>query len=180
MKKWVCTICGYIYEGENTPKVCPVCKQNKNKFEISKEKSNFLDKYRVGIAKYLDEDIVNNLRKNFTDECNEVGMYLAMSHIADEEGYLEIAQTYKIIAYEEAEHAARFAQFLGEVVEPSTKKNLQDRIEAEYGATDEKLKITRKAKEQGLDMIYDSIQEMCKDEARHSKIFLELLNRYFQ
>lgn len=180
MEKRVCTICGYIYEGENFPKVCPVCKEPKNKFEIRPEKLRNLDKYRIGIAKYLDEDMVNDLRENFTEECNEVGMYLAMSHIADAEGYSEIAETYKIIAYEEAEHAAKFAQFLGEIVNTSTKQNLKDRIEAEYGATDKKLKIARKAKELGLDMIYDTVQKMCKDEARHSKVFLELLNRYFE
>lgn len=180
MEKWVCTICEYVYEGENPPKVCPVCKESRNKFEISKKKLTILDKYKVGIAKNLDEQIVNDLRENFIGECNEVGMYLAMSHVADMEGYSEIAKTYKIIAYEEAEHAARFAQFLGDVVDSSTKKNLKNRIEAEYGATDGKLKVARKAKKLGLDVIYDTMHEMSKDEARHSKSFLELFNRYFE
>ncbi len=179
METWICTICGYIYEGESFPKICPVCKESKNKFEISKETLSFSDKYEIGIAKQLDTDMINDFRENFKDECSEVGMYLAMSQVANIEGYQEIAETYKTIAYEEAEHASIFAQFLGENLDPSTKKNLKVRISAENGSIDGKLKIAKKAKELGLDIIYDTLQEMSEDEAKHSKILLDLFNKYF-
>ena len=179
MKKWVCTVCGYIHEGETAPAECPVCKVGADKFEEMAGERVWADEHRIGVAKGVDEEIVEGLRANFTGECTEVGMYLAMSRQADREGYPEVAEAYKRIAFEEAEHAAKFAELLGEVVEPSTKKNLELRVDAEYGATEGKLKIAKRAKELGLDAIHDTVHEMCKDEARHGKAFLGLLNRYF-
>ncbi|MFU2416780.1 NADH peroxidase [Peptacetobacter hiranonis] len=179
MKKWVCTVCGYIHEGETAPAECPVCKVGADKFEEMAGERVWADEHRIGVAQGVDEEIVEGLRANFTGECTEVGMYLAMSRQADREGYPEVAEAYKRIAFEEAEHAAKFAELLGEVVEPSTKKNLELRVDAEYGATEGKLKIAKRAKELGLDAIHDTVHEMCKDEARHGKAFLGLLNRYF-
>lgn len=180
MKKWVCTVCGYIHEGETAPAECPVCKVGADKFEEMAGERVWADEHRIGVAQGVDEEIVEGLRANFTGECTEVGMYLAMSRQADREGYPEVAEAYKRIAFEEAEHAAKFAELLGEVVEPSTKKNLELRVDAEYGATDGKLKLAKRAKELGLDAIHDTVHEMCKDEARHGKAFLGLLNRYFK
>ena len=180
MKKWVCTVCGYIHEGETAPAECPVCKVGADKFEEMAGERVWADEHRIGVAQGVDEEIVEGLRANFTGECTEVGMYLAMSRQADREGYPEVAEAYKRIAFEEAEHAAKFAELLGEVVEPSTKKNLELRVDAEYGATEGKLKIAKRAKELGLDAIHDTVHEMCKDEARHGKAFLGLLNRYFK
>ena len=180
MKKWVCTVCGYIYEGETAPAECPVCKVGADKFEEMAGDRVWADEHRIGVAKGVDEEILEGLRANFTGECTEVGMYLAMSRQADREGYPEVAEAYKRIAFEEAEHAAKFAELLGEVVETSTKKNLELRVDAEYGATDGKLKLAKRAKELGLDAIHDTVHEMCKDEARHGKAFLGLLNRYFK
>ena len=179
MKKWVCTVCGYIHEGETAPAECPVCKVGADKFEEMAGERVWADEHRIGVAQGVDEEIVEGLRANFTGECTEVGMYLAMSRQADREGYPEVAEAYKRIAFEEAEHAAKFAELLGEVVEPSTKKNLELRVDAEYGATDGKLKLAKRAKELGLDAIHDTVHEMCKDEARHGKAFLGLLQRYF-
>ena len=179
MKKWVCTVCGYIHEGETAPAECPVCKVGADKFEEMAGDRVWADEHRIGVAQGVDEEIVEGLRANFTGECTEVGMYLAMSRQADREGYPEVAEAYKRIAFEEAEHAAKFAELLGEVVETSTKKNLELRVDAEYGATDGKLKLAKRAKELGLDAIHDTVHEMCKDEARHGKAFLGLLNRYF-
>ena len=180
MKKWVCTVCGYIHEGETAPAECPVCKVGADKFEEMAGDRVWADEHRIGVAKGVDEEILEGLRANFTGECTEVGMYLAMSRQADREGYPEVAEAYKRIAFEEAEHAAKFAELLGEVVETSTKKNLELRVDAEYGATDGKLKLAKRAKELGLDAIHDTVHEMCKDEARHGKAFLGLLNRYFK
>ncbi len=179
MKKFVCTVCGYIYEGDRAPEVCPVCKVGADKFEEMSGGMNWADEHRIGVAKGVDEEIIEGLRANFVGECTEVGMYLAMSRQADREGYPEVAEAYKRIAFEEAEHAAKFAELLGEVVVADTKENLRVRVEAEYGATDGKLKLAKKAKELGLDAIHDTVHEMCKDEARHGKAFLGLLERHF-
>ncbi|MFR4163346.1 MAG: NADH peroxidase [Paraclostridium sordellii] len=180
MKKFVCTICGYIHEGEMPPEVCPVCKAPASKFEELKGERIWADEHRIGVAQGVDPEILEGLRANFTGECTEVGMYLAMSRQADREGFPEVAEAYKRIAFEEAEHAAKFAELLGEVVVADTKANLKARVEAEYGATDGKLKLAKKAKELGLDAIHDTVHEMCKDEARHGKAFLGLLNRHFE
>ena len=180
MKKTVCSICGYVFEGE-VPDVCPQCKAPRSKF-IEREESAGLawaDEHRIGVAKGLDAEVVEGLRANFMGECTEVGMYLAMSRQADREGYPEVAEAYKRIAFEEAEHAAKFAELLGEVVEPSTKANLEARVAAEHGATEGKLMIAKRAKQLGYDAIHDTEQEMCKDEARHGCAFQGLLNRYF-
>jgi len=180
MKKFVCVVCGFVSEGEEAPEKCIQCSAPRAKFkEQAGEKLVFADEHRVGVAKGVDEEIVEGLRQNFMGECAEVGMYLAMSRQADREGFPEVAETYKRIAFEEAEHAAKFAELLGEVVDESTKKNLEMRVEAEYGATQGKLDIAKRAKELGLDAIHDTVHEMCKDEARHGKAFAGLLERHF-
>ncbi len=175
-----CMVCGYVMEGD-IPELCPQCKAAASKFEdiLDTEKLVWADEHRVGVAQGLDEEVVMGLRDNFTGECTEVGMYLAMSRVADREGYPEVAEAYKRIAFEEAEHAAKFAELLGEVVTASTKKNLELRVMAEYGATEGKLKIAKRAKELGYDAVHDTVHEMCKDEARHGKAFEGLLKRYF-
>lgn len=179
MKKFICTICGYVHEGDTPPEVCPVCKAPACKFEEMKGDMAWADEHRIGLAEDVDEEIIEGLRANFTGECTEVGMYLAMSRAADREGYPEVAEAYKRIAYEEADHASRFAEMLGEVVSPSSKANLQARVEAEFGACDGKKKLATLAKQHNLDAIHDSVHEMCKDEARHGRAFKGLLDRYF-
>ena len=179
MKKYICTICGYIHEGNEAPEVCPICKADKNKFEEMNDDLTWADEHRIGTGKDLDPKIIEDLRANFTGECTEVGMYLAMSRQADREGYPEVAEAYKRIAYEEAEHAAKFAEILGEVVVADTKANLKARVEAEYGACEGKKKLATEAKKQNLDAIHDTVHEMCKDEARHGRAFKGLLERYF-
>ncbi len=179
MKKFVCTICGYVHEGDTPPAFCPQCNAPAAKFIEQTAGLNWADEHRIGIAAGVDAEILDGLKMNFTGECTEVGMYLAMSRQADREGHPEVAEAYKRIAFEEAEHAAKFAELLGEVVSPSTKKNLTVRVEAEYGACQGKLAIAKKAKELGLDAIHDTVHEMCKDEARHGAAFKGLLDRYF-
>ena len=180
MKKFVCTVCGYVHFGEEAPKVCPQCNAPREKFvEQSATGLSWADEHRIGVAAGVDAEVLEGLKMNFMGECTEVGMYLAMSRQADREGYPEVAEAYKRIAFEEAEHAAKFAELLGEVVFPSTKRNLELRVEAEYGACHGKLTIAKKAKELGLDAIHDTVHEMCKDEARHGAAFKGLLDRYF-
>ena len=180
MKKFVCTVCGYVYEGESVPNKCPLCGVGSDKFVEESGDLVFADEHRIGIARGVDERIVEGLQANFMGECTEVGMYLAMSRQADREGYPEVAEAYKRIAFEEAEHAAKFAELLGEVVDADTKINLEKRVAAEHGATEGKLELAKLAKELGLDAIHDTVHEMCKDEARHGKAFNGLLNRYFE
>jgi len=180
MKKFICTICGYIYEGEEAPEKCPQCGAPKEKFmEKTEEKLFWADEHRIGVAIGVDPEIVQGLKENFMGECTEVGMYLAMSRQADREGYPEVAEAYKRIAFEEAEHASKFAELLGEVVTDSTKKNLEMRVDAEYGACVGKKKLATRAKELNYDAIHDTVHEMCKDEARHGMAFKGLLERYF-
>ncbi len=181
MKKFVCTICGYIHEGDTPPEKCPQCGAPKEKFveQDASAQLSWADEHRIGVAQGLDPEIVEGLRANFTGECTEVGMYLAMSRQADREGYPEVAEAYKRIAFEEADHASRFAELLGEVVYADTKKNLQLRVDAEHGACQGKLNIAKRAKELGYDAVHDTVHEMCKDEARHGAAFNGLLNRYF-
>ncbi|GKX67784.1 NADH peroxidase [Inconstantimicrobium mannanitabidum] len=180
MKKFVCTVCGYIYEGEAAPEVCPVCGVGADKFKEQSSELAWADEHVIGVANGVDPEVVEGLRANFTGECTEVGMYLAMSRQADREGFPEIAEAYKRIAFEEAEHAAKFAELLGEVVAADTKKNLQMRVDAEYGACDGKKQLATLAKKLNLDAIHDTVHEMCKDEARHGKAFKGLLDRYFK
>ena len=179
MKKFVCTICGYIHEGDAPPKECPICKASADKFQELTEKLIWADEHRIGIAKDSIPEIIDDLRANFMGECTEVGMYIAMSRQADREGYPEIGEAYKRIAFEEDEHAAKFAEILGEVVKADTKANLQARVEAEYGACDGKKKLATLAKKNNLDAVHDTVHEMCKDEARHGRAFKGLLDRYF-
>ena len=180
MKKFVCTICGYVHEGDTPPEFCPQCKAPASKFEEQKTDGlTWADEHRIGVAKGLDPEVVEGLRQNFSGECTEVGMYLAMSRQADREGFPEVAEAYKRIAFEEAEHAAKFAELLGEVVSTSTKENLSVRVAAESGATSGKLALAKRAKELGYDAIHDTVHEMAKDEARHGCAFNGLLNRYF-
>lgn len=179
MKKFVCSVCGYVYEGEQAPKVCPVCGVGSDKFVEQKAERSWAAEHVVGIARDVDPEIVEGLRANFTGECSEVGMYLAMARVAHREGYPEIGLYWEKAAYEEAEHAAKFAELLGEVVTDSTKKNLEMRVDAENGATDGKMALAKRAKELNLDAIHDTVHEMAKDEARHGKAFEGLLKRYF-
>ena len=179
MKKWVCSICGYVYEGENPPEQCPQCKAPASKFVEQKGEVTWACDHVVGIAKGVDERVIEGLRANFTGECTEVGMYLAMARVAEREGYPEVGAFYKLAAHEEAEHAAKFAELLGEVVTDSTKKNLELRAEAENGATAGKLELAKLAKQLNLDAIHDTVHEMAKDEARHGRAFTGLLARYF-
>ena len=179
MAKWVCSVCGYVYEGENAPEVCPICKAPASKFEEMSGELQWADEHRIGICDGIDPEIIEGLRANFNGECTEVGMYLAMSRVADREGYPEIAEAYKRIAYEEADHASKFAEILGEVVTASSKANLSARVEAEFGACDGKKKLATLAKQHNLDAIHDTVHEMCKDEARHGRAFKGLLDRYF-
>ena len=180
MKKFVCQVCGYIYEGENPPAACPVCKAPASKFvEQKEEKTEWADQHFVGVAKDVDPEIVEGLRQNFEGECSEVGMYLAMARVAHREGYPEIGLYWEKAAFEEAEHAAKFAELLGEVVTDSTKKNLEMRVEAENGATAGKTDLAKRAKALNLDAIHDTVHEMARDEARHGKAFEGLLKRYF-
>jgi rubrerythrin len=180
MKKFICSVCGYVHEGSDAPEICPQCKAPKSKFsEQSGTGLVFADEHKIGVAKGVDPEIIEGLRQNFMGECTEVGMYLAMSRQADREGYPEVAEAYKRFAFEEAEHAAKFAEMLGEVVDVSTRKNLEMRVMAEHGATQGKKDIATKAKQLNLDAIHDTVHEMCKDEARHGKAFQGLLNRYF-
>ena len=180
MKKFVCQVCGYIYEGENPPAACPVCKAPASKFvEQKEEKTEWADQHFVGVAKDVDPEIVEGLRQNFEGECSEVGMYLAMARVAHREGYPEIGLYWEKAAFEEAEHAAKFAELLGEVVTDSTKKNLEMRVEAENGATAGKFDLAKRAKAANLDAIHDTVHEMARDEARHGKAFEGLLKRYF-
>ncbi|MDR3084738.1 MAG: NADH peroxidase [Christensenellaceae bacterium] len=180
MMKWICPICGYVHEGPEAPEKCPQCGAAKEKFKQAGDEARaWADEHRIGVAKGLDAEVVEGLRQNFAGECTEVGMYLAMSRQADRDGLPEVAEAYKRIAFEEAEHAAKFAELLGEVVYADTKKNLELRVDAEYGATAGKLQIAKRAKELGYDAIHDTVHEMCKDEARHGKAFDGLLKRYF-
>ncbi len=180
MKKYVCPVCGYVHEGNEPPEKCPICKVPGEKFLVQSDEKVWADEHKVGIAQGVEADVIEELRNNFNGECSEVGMYLAMSRQADREGYPEVAEAYKRIAFEEAEHAAKFAELLGEVVTADTKKNLELRVDAEYGATEGKLMLAKRAKELGYDAIHDTVHEMCKDEARHGKAFLGLLQRYFK
>jgi len=180
MSKFICSVCGYVAEGEKAPEKCPQCGAPASKFVAASGAGLvFADEHRIGVAKDVDPDIVEGLRQHFIGECTEVGMYLAMSRQADREGYPEVAEAYKRIAFEEADHASRFAELLGEVLDTSTKKNLEMRVLAEHGATQGKKDIAVKAKQLNLDAIHDTVHEMCKDEARHGKAFQGLLARYF-
>ncbi len=180
MKKFRCPVCGYIYEGDMPPAFCPQCKVPGDRFvEVVEDGMNWASEHKVGIAKGVDPEIIEGLRANFTGECTEVGMYLAMARVAHREGYPEIGLYWEKAAYEEAEHAAKFAELLGEVVTDSTKKNLEMRVEAENGATAGKTELAKRAKELGLDAIHDTVHEMARDEARHGKAFKGLLDRYF-
>ena len=180
MKKFVCSVCGYVHEGDNPPEQCPICKAPASKFVEQSGDLVFADEHRIGVAKGVDEKIIEGLRQNFTGECSEVGMYLAMSRVADREGYPEVSEAFKRYAFEEAEHAAKFAELLGEVLTDSTKKNLQMRVDAEHGACAGKMELAKLAKQLNLDAIHDTVHEMAKDEARHGCGFKGLLDRYFK
>ena len=181
MKKFVCAVCGYVHEGDGPPEKCPQCGAPKEKFsEQENTDLEWADTHKIGVANGVDEEVVEGLKANFMGECTEVGMYLAMSRQADREGYPEVAEAYKRIAFEEAEHAAKFAELLGEVVAPDTKKNLQMRVEAEFGACKGKKELATRAKQLNYDAIHDTVHEMCKDEARHGAAFKGLLERYFK
>src|SRR5574344_951640 len=179
-KKFRCTVCGYVYEGTEAPEKCPQCGAPKEKFVevVEEEGKGWADQHVIGVAKGCDAEVMEGLKANFAGECSEVGMYLAMSRQADREGYPEIAEAFKRFAFEEAEHAAKFAELLGEVVW-DTKTNLEKRMNAESGACADKLRIATNAKARNLDAIHDTVHEMAKDEARHGKGFEALYKRYF-
>ena len=180
MKKFVCPVCGYIHEGEHAPEKCPLCKVPGEKFtEMTETERVWKAEHILGVAKDAPEAIKQGLRENFEGECCEVGMYLAMARVAHREGYPEIGLYWEKVAYEEAEHAAKFAELLGEVVTDSTKKNLEMRVDAENGATAGKFDLAKMAKELNLDAIHDTVHEMARDEARHGRAFEGLLKRYF-
>ena len=181
-KKWICTVCGYVHEGDEAPEFCPQCKQPKSKFKEMVETTGaltFADEHVIGVAKGCDEEMIKDLNAHFMGECTEVGMYLAMSRQADREGYPEVAEAFKRYAWEEAEHAAKFAELLGDVVWESI-TNLESRIYADRGACFDQILIASLAKQLNLDAIHDTVHEMCKDEARHGKGFEGLYNRYFK
>ena len=179
-KKFICSVCGYVHEGESAPEQCPQCKVPADKFsEVKETERVWAAEHVVGVASGAPEEIIEGLRANFMGECTEVGMYLAMARVAHREGYPQIGEYWEKAAYEEAEHAAKFAELLGEVVTDSTKKNLEMRVEAENGATLGKFELAKMAKELGLDAIHDTVHEMARDEARHGKAFEGLLKRYF-
>ena len=179
MKKFVCSVCGYVHEGDSAPAECPICHAPASKFVEQSDEKSWAAEHVVGIAQGVDNRIIEGLRENFNGECSEVGMYLAMARVAHREGYPEIGLYWEKAAYEEAEHAAKFAEMLGEVITDSTKKNLEMRVDAENGATRGKTELAKLAKELGLDAIHDTVHEMARDEARHGKAFEGLLNRYF-
>ena len=188
MKKWVCSICGYVFEGDAAPEFCPVCKAPADKFVEQSGEMSWAAEHVVGVGKSfgadvpeeVQQEIIEGLRANFNGECSEVGMYLAMGRVAAREGYPEIALYWEKAAYEEADHAARFAEMLGEVLTDSTKENLKMRVDAENGATQGKTDLAKLCKKYNLDALHDSIHEMGRDEARHGKAFKGLLERYFK
>ena len=180
MAKWVCSVCGYVHEGDEPPKECPVCKAPAEKFTKQEGEMTWASEHVLGVAQGSSEDIMEDLRANFNGECSEVGMYLAMARVAFREGYPEIGMYYEKAAYEEAEHASKFAELLGEVLTGSTKKNLEMRIDAENGATAGKTDLAKRAKAANLDAIHDTVHEMARDEARHGKAFKALHDRYFK
>ena len=180
MKKFVCPVCGYVHEGDTPPEKCPLCKVPGEKFKEMSGEKVWAAEHVLGVAKDAPEAIKQGLRENFEGECCEVGMYLAMARVAHREGYPEIGLYWEKAAYEEAEHAAKFAELLGEVVTTSTKKNLEMRVDAENGATAGKFELAKKAKELNLDAIHDTVHEMARDEARHGKALQGLLERYFK
>lgn len=179
MAKYVCNVCGYVHEGDSAPAQCPICKVGPDKFTKQEEEMTWAAEHVVGVAEGAPEDIIADLRANFEGECSEVGMYLAMARVAHREGYPEIGLYYEKAAWEEAEHAAKFAELLGEVVTNSTQKNLELRVAAENGATAGKVDLATRAKALNLDAIHDTVHEMGRDEARHGKAFAGLLKRYF-
>ena len=183
--KFRCTVCGYVHEGPEAPEFCPVCKAPKDKFvPVEENKMSWAAEHVVGVAKGVDPEIIEGLRANFNGECSEVGMYLAMARVAHREGYPEIGLYWEKAAYEEAEHAAKFAELLGSDLESnmtdSTKKNLAWRVDCEFGATNGKFELAACAKKNGLDAIHDTVHEMARDEARHGKALKGLLERYFK
>ena len=177
--KFVCQVCGYVHEGDAAPASCPVCKAAAEKFTLQADDRVWAAEHVVGVAQGAPEDIMADLRANFMGECTEVGMYLAMARVAHREGYPEIGLYWEKAAWEEAEHAAKFAELLGEVLTDSTKKNLEMRVAAENGATEGKFDLAKRAKALNLDAIHDTVHEMARDEARHGKAFQGLLERYF-
>ena len=180
MAKYVCSVCGYVHEGDSAPEKCPVCKVPASKFnEVKEEGKVWAAEHVLGVAQGAPEEIMMGLRSNFEAECTEVGMYLAMARVAHREGYPEIGLYWEKAAWEEAEHASKFAELLGEMLTDSTKKNLQLRIDAEHGATQGKFDLAKMAKELNLDAIHDTVHEMARDEARHGKAFEGLYKRYF-
>ena len=185
MKKYICSVCGYVHEGDSAPEKCPLCKVGADKFtQLEEGKIEFVQEHVIGVAKGCDDEMIKDLNAHFMGECTEVGMYLAMARVAHREGYPEIGLYWEKAAYEEAEHAAKFAELLGTTLEPnmtaSTKQNLAWRVDCEFGATKGKTDLAICAKKNGLDAIHDTVHEMARDEARHGVALKGLLERYFR
>ncbi len=188
MAKYVCPVCGYVHEGDTPPEFCPVCKVPGSRFTLQAEELTWAAEHVIGVGKEIPDsvpaevkaEIAAGLKANFEGECSEVGMYLAMARAAFREGYPEIGLYWEKAAYEEAEHAAKFCELIGDMVSPSTKQNLKVRVDAENGATDGKTKLAKLCKQYNLDALHDTIHEMARDEARHGKAFKGLLERYFK
>lgn len=181
-KKFICTVCGYVHEGDTAPEKCPICKAPASKFKelTPEDETEFATVHELGIA-YKDkvsDQLIEHCKMTFNGECAEVGMYLAMARQADREGYPEIARAFEHYAYEEANHASRYAELLGEVLK-DTKSNLMARMQAEKDACAEKFEAAKMAKMEGSDALHDTIHEMAKDEARHAAGFIGLYERYF-
>ena len=177
--KWICMVCGYIYEGTEPPAICPVCKAPKDKFEKLEDSPDWADVHRIGIARDLDPRVIDGLREHYRIECHEVGAYMAMARRADVEGYPEIANTFQRMAREEAAHAARLAELLGEALTDSTEKNCEARVAAELAASKDKQALAILAKDLGYDIIHAALPDMCKDAARHGNALEGILKRYF-
>ena len=185
--KFVCPVCGYVHEGDAAPEFCPVCKVHGSKFTVQADELSWAAEHVIGAGKQIPDTvpaedkaaILAGLKANFEGECTEVGMYLAMARAAHREGYPEIGLYWEKAAFEEAEHAAKFCELLGEMVSPSTKENLKVRVDAENGATAGKTDLAKLCKKYNLDALHDTIHEMARDEARHGKAFAGLLKRYF-
>ena len=194
MAKWVCPVCGYVHEGDEAPAECPVCHVSGDKFKKVEGELTLAAEHEFGVyastvknnSDISEEDkkyIYEQLKANFEGECSEVGMYLCMARVAHREGYPEIGLYWEKAAFEEAEHAAKFAELLGTDLEKnmtdSTKKNLAWRVDCEFGATQGKFDLALCAKKNGLDAIHDTVHEISRDETRHGKALKVLLERYF-
>ncbi len=178
--KWICKVCGYVHEGPEPPDICPVCKVGKERFERLADDRGWEEEHKLGFAMGLDQRVVDGLREQLQIESSEVAMYLAMSRAADREGYPDLGDVFRRFAYEEAEHAGRLAELLGESLYPTSDKNLKKALAGEQAATKGKSELADLAKSLGYDAISDTVREMARDEARHGKALEGFLKRFFR